>query len=153
MNTHVQKPSMNTYVQRSQAPSSEREKHLSCDLCDYRIHRNDLLRLHMNSKHDAEKFKCTVTSCSKIYSSYTTPPHPATYTSKYFLHQLISNNSQQDQTCKVAQAPILFWPEISSQRKYHTLLQYWTFEILDCIPIIFQCKAILGAEEIKMFGN
>ena len=71
MNTHVQKPSMNTYVQRSQAPSSEREKNLSCDLCDYRIHRNDLLRLHMNSKHDAEKFKCTVTSCSKIYSSKT----------------------------------------------------------------------------------
>ena len=65
------KPSMNTYVQRSQAPSSEREKNLSCDLCDYRIHRNDLLRLHMNSKHDAEKFKCTVTSCSKIYSSKT----------------------------------------------------------------------------------
>ena len=56
------------YVQRSQAPSLK-EKNLSCDFCDYRIHRNDLLRVHMNSKHDVEKFKCTVASCSKVYSS------------------------------------------------------------------------------------
>ena len=57
------------YVQRSQAPSLK-EKTLACTFCDYRIHRNDLLRVHMNSKHDVEKFKCAVaSSCSKVYSS------------------------------------------------------------------------------------
>ena len=56
------------YVQRSQAPSLK-EKNLTCNFCDYRIHRNDLLRVHMNSKHDVEKFKCAVASCSKVYSS------------------------------------------------------------------------------------
>ena len=56
------------YVQRSQAPSLK-EKNLACNFCEYRIHRNDLLRVHMNSKHDVEKFKCAVASCSKVYSS------------------------------------------------------------------------------------
>ena len=56
------------YVQRSQAPSLK-EKTLACTFCDYRIHRNDLLRVHLNSKHDVEKFKCAVASCSKVYSS------------------------------------------------------------------------------------
>ena len=56
------------YVQRSQAPS-QKEKNLACTLCDYRIHRNDLLRVHMNAKHDAEKFPCKAPGCSKIYSS------------------------------------------------------------------------------------
>ena len=67
-NTRVVKSEKKVYIQRSQAPS-QKEKNLSCDFCDYRIHRNDLLRVHMNSKHDVEKFKCTVASCSKVYSS------------------------------------------------------------------------------------
>ena len=64
----VNKAKSRPYVQRSQAPS-QKEKTLACTLCDYRIHRNDLLRVHMNSKHDAEKFPCKAPDCFKIYSS------------------------------------------------------------------------------------
>ena len=42
---------------------------LSCNMCDYRVHRNDLLKLHMNSKHNLEKFHCSVQACGKVYSS------------------------------------------------------------------------------------
>jgi hypothetical protein len=53
---------------KSQGPP-QKEKNLSCNLCDYRIHRNDLLRVHMNSKHDAEKFRCQTPGCGRVYSS------------------------------------------------------------------------------------
>ena len=42
---------------------------LSCNMCDYKVHRNDLLKLHMNSKHNLEKFHCSVQACGKVYSS------------------------------------------------------------------------------------
>ena len=42
---------------------------LSCNICDYKVHRNDLLKLHMNSKHNLEKFYCSVQACGKVYSS------------------------------------------------------------------------------------
>ena len=48
---------------------STKPKNISCSLCDYKIHRNDLLKLHMNSKHNAEKFPCQVYKCGKVYSS------------------------------------------------------------------------------------
>ena len=44
-------------------------KNLVCNLCDYRVHRNDLLKLHMNSKHNMEKFFCAVQGCGRYYSS------------------------------------------------------------------------------------
>jgi hypothetical protein len=47
----------------------QKEKNLFCNLCDYKIHRNNLLRDHMNSKHDAEKFCCQSPGCGKVYSS------------------------------------------------------------------------------------
>ena len=56
------------YVQRSQAPS-QKEKNLACTICDYRIHRNDLLRVHMNSKHNVAKLSCDAPGCGKSYSS------------------------------------------------------------------------------------
>ena len=48
---------------------SSKPKNISCTLCDYKIHRKDLLKLHMNSKHDAEKFFCQLLQCEKVYSS------------------------------------------------------------------------------------
>ena len=42
---------------------------LSCNMCDYKVHRNDLLKLHMNSKHNFEKFHCSEQACGKVYSS------------------------------------------------------------------------------------
>ena len=44
-------------------------KNLVCNLCEYRVHRNDLLKLHMNSKHNMEKFFCAVQGCGRYYSS------------------------------------------------------------------------------------
>ena len=56
------------YVHRSQV-RSQKEKTLACTLCDYRTYRNYLLIVHMNAKHDAEKFPCKVPGCLKVYSS------------------------------------------------------------------------------------
>ena len=50
-------------------PKVIKPKNLSCHLCDYKVHRNDLLKLHMNSKHNAEKFPCQNPVCGKIYPS------------------------------------------------------------------------------------
>jgi len=50
-------------------PKNPKPANLCCKLCDYRVHRNDLLKLHMNSKHNAEKFTCRVPACGRNYSS------------------------------------------------------------------------------------
>ena len=50
-------------------PKNPKPNNLSCNICDYKVHRNDLLKLHMNSKHNLEKFHCSVQACGKVYSS------------------------------------------------------------------------------------
>lgn len=50
-------------------PKNPKPNNLSCNMCDYKVHRNDLLKLHMNSKHNLEKFHCSVQACGKVYSS------------------------------------------------------------------------------------
>ena len=64
----VNKANSLPYVQRSLV-RSQKEKTLACTLCDYRTYRNYLLIVHMNAKHDAEKFPCKVLDCLKVYSS------------------------------------------------------------------------------------
>ena len=56
------------WINSSQRPSTKEKIH-ACNMCDYRIHRPDLLRVHMNSKHDVEKFACSAPGCVKVYSS------------------------------------------------------------------------------------
>ena len=56
------------WVNSSQTLSTKEKTHI-CNMCDYRIHRPDLLRVHMNSKHNVEKFTCPAPNCVKVYSS------------------------------------------------------------------------------------
>ena len=68
----IESKEINTNPRKSTAPyhtPSAKPKNLHCSLCDYEIHRNNLLKLHMKSNHIAEKFSCHVPQCGLPYSS------------------------------------------------------------------------------------